>query len=244
MNAGQKLHVGCGNKRLEGWVNVDVEALPNVDVVADVRSGLEFRDVELVFAEHFLEHLRIDEAMSFFGQVHQALREGGWFRLSTPNLDWVWDVMRPRELTPSEELDRGLYLNRSFYGWGHRFLWTGPLLREALGAIGFEPVRACAYGESQIPELRGLERHETYPDKPELPHVLIFEAAKGRRDDDRLRRFEKLVNERFLEHREEWELQFLRRRITELEEHVDWMKESRFWKLRERWWRLRERWGG
>ena len=68
-----RLHVGCGNKRLEGWINVDVEALPEVDVVADVRSGLNFRDAEAVFAEHFLEHLRIDEAMSFLGQAHGCL---------------------------------------------------------------------------------------------------------------------------------------------------------------------------
>ena len=36
-----RLHVGCGNKRLEGWINVDVEALPEVDVVADVRGQAE-----------------------------------------------------------------------------------------------------------------------------------------------------------------------------------------------------------
>jgi hypothetical protein len=35
------------------------------------------------------------------------------------------------------------------------------------------------YGESDVPELAGLERHEKSGDTPELPHVLIAQA-KGR----------------------------------------------------------------
>jgi hypothetical protein len=38
-------------------------------------------------------------------------------------------------------------------------------------------VRFCRYGESEVPELRGLERHETYHDSPSLPHVLVVEAS-------------------------------------------------------------------
>lgn len=42
---------------------------------------------------------------------------------------------------------------------------------------GFETVELCARGESRHAELRGLERHEPYPDSPELPHILILEAS-------------------------------------------------------------------
>ena len=47
---GPRLHVGCGRARLEGWVNIDMQDLPGVDVVADVTGGLEFRDCEAVYA--------------------------------------------------------------------------------------------------------------------------------------------------------------------------------------------------
>ena len=216
-----RLHVGCGNKRLEGWVNVDVEALPEVDVVADVRSGLEFRGAEAVFAEHFLEHLRIDEAMAFLGQAHGCLRDGGWLRLSTPNVDWVWRVLYSDDRSSPDRRERGLDFNRSFYGWGHRFLWNHELLQEALEAVGFTEVRFCRYGESELAMFRGLERHETYPDDPAVPHVLIVEAAKGIRDPDRLARFENLLRERFLQHREEWELSRLRGEIAQLGEQLE-----------------------
>ena len=35
----------------------------------------------------------------------------------------------------------------------------------------------CRYGQSGVPELNGLERHETWQDSPEMPHVLIAEAS-------------------------------------------------------------------
>ena len=31
-----KLNVGCGRNTLEGWLNLDSQALPGVDIVADL----------------------------------------------------------------------------------------------------------------------------------------------------------------------------------------------------------------
>jgi predicted SAM-dependent methyltransferase len=156
-------------------------ALPGVDVVADVTRGLEFSDVEAVFAEHFLEHLRIPDAVDFLLEVHRVLRRDGALRLSTPNLDWVW--VTHYAVGPGVEAERkiasAVSINRGFYAWGHRFLWNRELLERALVACGFTDLRWHRYGESQRPVFQRLERHETYEDTPDLPHVLIVEAAKG-----------------------------------------------------------------
>ena len=155
-----RLHLGCGDKRIEGWVNIDGHPLPGVDVVADLRRGLEFANVETVFAEHFLEHLTITEALDLLVEIHRVLVPGGWLRLSTPSLDWAYVTCYRLEAEPEVRREAALALNRAFYAWGHRFLWNEPLLREALAACGYTETRACRYGESDHPELRGLERHE------------------------------------------------------------------------------------
>ena len=59
-------------------------------------------------------------------------------------------------------------------------------LTAQLQNAGFETVRALRYGESDSPALRGLERHELYPDTPDLPHVLVVEAS-GRREVETIR---------------------------------------------------------
>ena len=193
-----RLHVGCGAARLEGWVNIDLQPLPGVDVVADITQGLRFSGAELIFAEHFLEHLRVDAAVDFLAEAHRALAPGGCLRLSTPNLDWVmihaYHPQAPAEQKPMEALQ----INRGFHGWGHEFLWNREILALALEACGFDDLAWCRWGESARPQLRGIERHETYPDTPELPHVLIAEATRGESRPGALADFRALLEREFL----------------------------------------------
>jgi predicted SAM-dependent methyltransferase len=195
-----KLHIGSGRARLEGWVNMDIQALPGVDVVADVTQGLDFENVEAIFAEHFLEHLAIDDALAFLGEAYRVLGKDGWLRLSTPNLDWVWSTHYRLGAAPDVKRAAALALNRAFHGWRHRFLWNREMLEEALAASGFDPIRWCRYGESELPVFTGIERHETYGDSPDLPHVIIAEACKGTAQPERLERFRALVQSEFLAH--------------------------------------------
>jgi predicted SAM-dependent methyltransferase len=195
-----RLHVGCGRERLEGWVNIDAQALPGVDVVADVTGGLEFRDCEAVYAEHFLEHLRIDQALDFLAEAHRVLGEGGLIRLSTPNLDWVWLTHYRLEAPPELKGEMAIQLNRAFHGWEHQFLWNRELLGEALEACGFEGLEWCRYRESRHALFRNIERHEAYADREDLPHVLIVEAARGRSQSRRLEALRERVARDFLAH--------------------------------------------
>lgn len=198
--AGPLLHVGCGRERLEGWINLDAQDLPGVDVVADVTQGLAFEDCRAVFAEHFLEHLTIEQALDFLCAAHRALGPGGWLRLSTPNLEWILAAIYDRRFTAQGRLRSALEVNRGFYAWGHRFLWDRCLLEEALLSCGFAEIRWCSYGMSENPLLHGLERHETYEDRPDLPHVLIVEATKGEPQPERQKALRILVHQKFTAH--------------------------------------------
>lgn len=173
-----RLHIGCGPRRLDGWVNVDSEPLPGVDEVLDIRGGLPFKDAEAIYAEHFLEHLTLDEGLAFLAECRRVLSHDGVLRVSTPNLDWVMATHYPFGSSSTEEkgLIDGLRINRAFHGWGHRFLYNHFTLTMALKATGFSTITYHRYGESNVSHLRGIEGHEKSEDTPELPHVLIVEA--------------------------------------------------------------------
>lgn len=177
-----RLHVGCGQEALAGWVNIDNKQLPGVDRVLDVTRGLPFENASAIYAEHFLEHLSLDDGLAFLAECRRALSDAGILRLSTPNLDWVYLThYRVGSWTDDgQSLADCLQLNRAFHGWGHQFLYNRVMLAAALRAAGFDRVEFQRYGESGVAELKGLERHETWEDTPELPHVLIAEAT-GRR---------------------------------------------------------------
>jgi predicted SAM-dependent methyltransferase len=194
------LHIGAGRARLEGWTNVDIQALPGVDVVADVTKGLHFTNVEALFAEHFLEHLDLADAVSFLSEAHRIMKDGAWMRLSTPNLDWVWITHYSHNAPSETKTDAALRLNRAFHGWRHRFLWNREILGQALTACGFDQVRWCRYGESEQSVFQHIERHDTYQDVPELPHVIIAEARRGEAQPKLLAEFRELVTREFLQH--------------------------------------------
>jgi len=174
-----RLHIGCGQEAIAGWVNIDNRAMPGVDQVLDVRQGLPFRDAAAIYAEHFLEHLALEDGLAFLRECRRVLVPAGVLRLSTPNLDWVYAThyRYARGASDEESVHDCFQLNRAFHGWGHQFLYNRPSLEAALKASGFERVRFHRYGESDVPELSGMERHRTWEDTADLPHVIIAEAS-------------------------------------------------------------------
>jgi predicted SAM-dependent methyltransferase len=192
--------VGSGDRILSGWVNIDLKRYEGVDLAADVRHGLPFKNVSVVFAEHFLEHLEVLAAVELLLEAHRVLIPRGKLRLSTPNLDWVWRTHDPQATAPEGRSEAALVANRAFYGWGHRFLWNRTLLQETLEACGFTEIRWLPYGWSEDKELRDLERHETYADLPGCPHTLIVEAEKGDVQSEKLHRLKVKLCDDFVFH--------------------------------------------
>jgi predicted SAM-dependent methyltransferase len=172
-----RLHVGCGQEAIAGWVNIDNQPLPGVDRVLDVRGGLPFSGVEAIYAEHFIEHLAFEDGLAFLAECRRVLAPEGVLRLSTPNLDWVLTThYRWQDVTPPDRVLDCMKLNRAFHAWGHQFLYNQETLGAALKSAGFAHVTFHRYGESERPELRGLERHERWEERDGLLHVLVAEA--------------------------------------------------------------------
>ena len=174
-----KVHVGAGGVHLDGWWNVDLRHAPGVDEVMDVREGMPFRDLSLIYAEHFIEHLTLEEALLFLAECRRVLAPSGVLRLSTPNLDWVMltHYHFADRIALNDALRDCLMTNKAFHGWGHRFLYNKEMLGHCLAHAGFSTISFHRYGESTRPELQNIERHETYLDGPALPHLVIAEAT-------------------------------------------------------------------
>jgi predicted SAM-dependent methyltransferase len=174
-----RIHVGCGPKNLMAdWWNVDIRPFRGVDEVADVTKPWPWRDLDYVYGEHFLEHLALDDAVRFLAEAIVHLRPGGKVRLSTPGLEWVWATHFTADAAPDAVVADTYMANRAFHGWGHQFLYSRPVLERILGATGYTGVAFYAFGESDDPELRGLERHGTPVFAGEWPSVWNVEAAR------------------------------------------------------------------
>ena len=143
----QKVNVGCGPKPREGWINVDIQPFPSVDKVMDVTKSWPFDELYYVYSEHFLEHLTIDKGIEFLVNAGKSMKRGGWMRLSTPNVEWVlkthykWNDLDDKKLAFQSVAS----INRAFYGWGHRFLYSSYILTTILEEIGYKNISFCGY---------------------------------------------------------------------------------------------------
>ena len=172
-----RLHVGCGQEAIAGWINIDNQPLPGVDRVLDVRGGLPYSGVSAIYAEHFIEHLGFEDALAFLGECRRVLLPDGVLRLSTPNLDWVLTThYRWHDVTQPDRVFDCMRLNRAFRAWGHQFLYNQETLAAVLRNAGFAHATFHRYGESERADLRGLERHERWEEQETLLHVLVAEA--------------------------------------------------------------------
>jgi predicted SAM-dependent methyltransferase len=200
----KKVHVGCGpHALLPGWWNTDLREFPAIDQAMDATEPWPWRgELTHVYAEHFLEHLKMEQAFAFLTHAGNALAPGGRLRLSTPNLSWVMATHYPTgpDVDVEARLNGTLVINRAFHGWGHRFLWSEELLTGLLASMGYEDVETFGYGESDDPVLQSIERHGRFSISDGHPSVIIVEAVRGAREIAPEQGIEAWIDDEFVSH--------------------------------------------
>lgn len=82
-----KLHLGCGTKKLGGWVNIDSVEACKPDLLHDISKPLPYADqaVDEVLAEDLLEHFDKYLRYVVFYEWVRVLKIGGSITLQVPN---------------------------------------------------------------------------------------------------------------------------------------------------------------
>jgi predicted SAM-dependent methyltransferase len=94
-----KLHLGCGNKRINGFINIDILPAAAVDVISDIMDlPYESETIELIYACNVLEHFGRNNNLDFFRKTswldaveywYSLLKPGGELFISVPDFEAV-----------------------------------------------------------------------------------------------------------------------------------------------------------
>lgn len=84
-----KLNLGCGFRKVEGFINIDNRPEVEPDLVHDITQGLPYRDNEVdeIVAVDCLEHLERMEVLRLMDEIWRVLKQGGIFKHRTPSSD-------------------------------------------------------------------------------------------------------------------------------------------------------------
>jgi predicted SAM-dependent methyltransferase len=164
-----KLHIGCGQVKLAGWINIDEFLHPGItDLQLDITKGLPYADNSgsLIYHEHFLEHLTLEDGFQFLKECYRVLKSGGVMRIAMPSLDTIiekyylknWKEQDWLKLPEYQFIQtRAEMINIAFRWWGHQWLYDREELNRRLREAGFTIIREVEWGKSHIPELNNLE---------------------------------------------------------------------------------------
>ena len=80
-----KLNLGCGGKRIEGYVGVDRYPTPAVDILSDITERLPFHDstIEEIVLDNVIEH--VPDIARLMREMHRVCRHGALIVIDTPH---------------------------------------------------------------------------------------------------------------------------------------------------------------
>ena len=182
---GLHLHVGCGEKYLPGFVNIDGNRLRKLDLWLDIRNGLPFQSssVDSIYTSQMLEHFFSDELDGILTECYRVLKPGGGIRISVPNLrnaivaymdeNSSWFSHWPHD----RKSLGGRFSNFIFCDGQHRNAFDFDYFVELLSSAGFSEVVETKHACSRLYDGEVL-RHFEPEQFPEFPHSLYIEAFK------------------------------------------------------------------
>jgi predicted SAM-dependent methyltransferase len=142
-----RLHLGCGTSRLDGFCNVDARRFSGVDVVSDVATLRRFKSssASLIYASHVLEHFPRKRTAAILRRWHEILKPGGELRVSVPDLGRLAELYHQHSGGLSDR-DLDLWLGVIYGGQDgaldfHAAGFTFAFLRRLLEECGFENIR-------------------------------------------------------------------------------------------------------
>lgn len=171
-----KLHLGCGETILDGWVNID-KYDPKADVMADI-CELPYDDnsVDEIACYQVIEHLPywktslignsngVNYEPDFFKECYRVLKSGAQMITECPDMEWI-----ARRIVEQGDIDYKSMIN--MYGEYHRPWdtaryedWSHSATALHITAFTWQKVQRIAHfcGFSKVERLPMNEKHDQY----------------------------------------------------------------------------------
>jgi predicted SAM-dependent methyltransferase len=187
----RKLQIGAHVCVKPGWLNTDLYPQTVNSVALDATKVFPFpnESFDYIFSEHQLEHIAYKDALNMLRECFRILRPGGKIRIAVPSLDrlvQLFGAVRTerqdqyiRHVTdlwyPNSNPNPCYAANAAFMNWGHRFLYDQATLQSALEIAGFAHVQFFPPGQSDDPNLTGIE---TRMSEIDLYETMVAQALR------------------------------------------------------------------
>lgn len=146
-----KLHLGCGGRHLDGYVNIDFPPVKHTllhknyaDVYADITAiNFPLNSIHEIRIHHAFEHFQRPIACALIVSWYSWLDEGGLLRIEVPDFQKMASIMVSLFSTRKQKL----LAERHIFGsqeadWGiHYEGYTPALMKNFIESFGFKTIK-------------------------------------------------------------------------------------------------------
>jgi predicted SAM-dependent methyltransferase len=163
-----KISIGAGQRRLPGWVHLDIDPATRPDILADISAPLPLpdRSVECLLCEEVITQIPLDAAQRFMHDCRRVLRPDGVMRVLMPDLrrlvtayldnpQWLIEIWREQVGLPLVTGTAAEVVNVGMRAVGP-FVYDLETFVVLTSRAGLD-VRQVAYNESSHPAMRNID---------------------------------------------------------------------------------------
>jgi hypothetical protein len=138
----RRINLGCGLDKREGFLNIDINAFSDPDLVCDITNLqlLPSAYYEYAIAKDVLEHIQRLKIRNTLKEWNRILKIGGVLELQVPNVIGLLTLLTKKEnKSPimQEKLLQCLFGTQGYDGDFHYFGFTDIVIKSLLESTGF-----------------------------------------------------------------------------------------------------------
>lgn len=135
------IHLGCGEKRLEGFINIDNRKSANVDIACNMLDlPFDSESIDLIYMCHSLEHVPLPDIKPFLSRLKDILRPSGKLYISVPDFEILSSLYLAKKV-PLSMIVRAVHGGQEYEGNTHYFSYDYVLLKSLLESLGFQRIQ-------------------------------------------------------------------------------------------------------
>lgn len=150
-----KINIGCGEKKVAGYVNIDVRDGVGADVIIDLEKipyPLDGGSIEEILANDVIEHFSYRTVEDVVREWHRVLKSGGILKIKTPDFENIINILKrdglgfmggTASLVAGDEKKTWMSISHWLYGGQdyaqnyHKMIFTKIELKRFLEYVGF-----------------------------------------------------------------------------------------------------------
>lgn len=179
-----KLHLGCGQVRLDGYINIDFPATEHTvqkqiaaDMNADITAlSLPSLSINEVRSHHVFEHFSRSVALALLCNWHQWLEVGGTLVIETPDFERSMKILESEDYSyvQKQSTMRHIFGSHEAHWAVHWDGWYAQKFNHVLSLLGYEDITVEFTQWKLCPNIIVRAKKK----KTIAPHILALHAKQ------------------------------------------------------------------